>query len=90
MKEKENEKKLIETTNQIQLIDYISDYITNDNRETDLLPANVGIAANNVSIITQRYNDLVLQRDRLLENSTEISDLYCNNSGYSEVHLFYF
>lgn len=69
--EKENEKKLVETTNQIQLIDYMSDYINSDSRETDLLPANVGIADNNVSIITQRYNDLVLQRDRLLENSTE-------------------
>ncbi len=69
--EKENERKLVETTNQIQLIDYMDEYITEGNTESDLLPANVGIADKNVAIITQRYNDLVLQRDRILKNSTE-------------------
>ncbi len=69
--EKENEQRLVNTTNQIQLIDYMSDYIAEDGRDTDLLPANVGIEDSNVSIITKNYNDLVLQRDRILKNSSD-------------------
>jgi len=76
--EQENERKLVETSNQIQLIDYMSEYISSDERDSDLLPANVGISDNNVGIITQRYNDLVLQRDRILENSSAINPTVVN------------
>ena len=69
--EKENEQRLITTTNQIQLIDYMSDYMSEGGRDTDLLPANVGIENSNVSAITKNYNDLVLQRDRILKNSSD-------------------
>lgn len=67
--EKENEQRLVTTSNQIQLIDYMSEYISQE-RDSDLLPANVGIEDNNLSIITKNYNDLVLQRDRILRNSS--------------------
>ncbi|MBT8254576.1 MAG: tyrosine protein kinase, partial [Bacteroidia bacterium] len=69
--EKENESKLINTSNQLQLIDYMNDYVTSNEAETDLLPINVGIDDPNVSQITKSYNDLVLQRDRILRNSSE-------------------
>lgn len=76
--EKENESKLIAASNQLQLIDYMSEYIDDDNTESDLLPANIGIADNSVSEITQRYNDLVLQRDRILRNSSEKNPIVIN------------
>ncbi|RKE95295.1 GumC family protein [Ichthyenterobacterium magnum] len=69
--ERENESKLINTTNQIQLIDYMKDHLNNNDSDTDLLPADVGIADNSVALITKSHNELVLQRDRLLKNSTE-------------------
>jgi len=69
--EKENEAKLIATTNQIQLVDYMSDYLSDNNSEADLLPANVGIADNGVAQLTKSHNDLVLQRNRILANSSE-------------------
>jgi capsular exopolysaccharide synthesis family protein len=69
--EKENEAKLVATTNQIQLVDYMADYLSENNGESDLLPANVGIADNGVSQLTKSHNELVLQRNRLLKNSSE-------------------
>jgi capsular exopolysaccharide synthesis family protein len=69
--EKENESKLITTANQIQLIDYMKDHINQKNSNSDLLPADVGIADNSVAQITKSHNELVLQRNRLLKNSTE-------------------
>ena len=69
--EKENESKLIATANQIQLIDYISDHLQNNNSSSDLLPANVGISDNSIDQITKRHNELVLERNRILKNSSE-------------------
>lgn len=69
--EKENEAKLIATSNQVQLIDYMSEYISDESRESDLLPSNIGISDASVAQTTNSYNELVLQRDRLLRNSSE-------------------
>ncbi|OUR90675.1 tyrosine protein kinase [Flavobacteriales bacterium 34_180_T64] len=69
--EKENESKIINTSNQIQLIDYMRDHIENNDSGSDLLPADVGIADNSVAQITKSHNDLVLQRDRILKSSTD-------------------
>lgn len=69
--EKENEAKLIATSNQIQLIDYMKDHLSENNENSDLLPANVGITDNSVAQITKSHNELVLQRNRLLKNSSE-------------------
>ncbi|PWI29338.1 tyrosine protein kinase [Flavobacteriaceae bacterium LYZ1037] len=69
--EKENEAKLINTANQIQLIDYMNQHITQDNTETELLPSNIGISDNSVGQLTKQYNELVLEKNRLLKNSSE-------------------
>ncbi|MBO6606493.1 polysaccharide biosynthesis tyrosine autokinase [Psychroserpens sp.] len=69
--EKANDAKIINTTNQIQLVDYMKDRLNSDEVENDLLPADIGIADNSVLQITKSHNDLVLQRDRILKNSTE-------------------
>ncbi|WP_299229356.1 polysaccharide biosynthesis tyrosine autokinase [uncultured Psychroserpens sp.] len=76
--EKENEVKLINTTNQIQLIDYMKDRINDETAENDLLPADVGIADNSVAQITKSHNELVLQRDRILKSSTEKNPVVIN------------
>lgn len=69
--EKANDAKIINTSNQIQLIEYMKDHLNNNESENDLLPADVGIADNSVMQITKSHNELVLQRDRILKNSTE-------------------
>lgn len=69
--EKENKAQYISTSNQIELIDYMSDYMADDTRTSDLLPANIGINDNGIQQLTKSYNELVLQRDRILRNSSE-------------------
>jgi capsular exopolysaccharide synthesis family protein len=69
--ERENESKIISTANQLQLIDFMSDHLQENNRNSDLLPADVGIADSNISEITKIHNELVLQRNRILKNSSE-------------------
>ncbi|MDU8886155.1 polysaccharide biosynthesis tyrosine autokinase [Yeosuana sp. MJ-SS3] len=74
--EKENENKLINTANQIQLIDYMNEYLKNSS--SDLLPANIGIADGSIDQITKRHNELVLERNRILKNSSEINPTVIN------------
>ncbi|MEZ4802646.1 MAG: polysaccharide biosynthesis tyrosine autokinase [Gelidibacter sp.] len=69
--ERQNETKIIETANQLQLVDYMKDHLAEHNKPSDLLPADVGIADNSVSQLTKSHNDLVLQRNRLIKNSSE-------------------
>lgn len=69
--ERENENKIIQTSNQLQLIDYMKDHLSDHGKPSDLLPADVGIADNGVSQLTKSHNDLVLQRNRLIKNSGE-------------------
>lgn len=69
--EKENEARLIQTSNQIQLINYMQEHLNDNNATSDLLPADIGIADNGVAQLTKSHNDLVLQRNRILKSSTE-------------------
>src|SRR5690606_18097165 len=69
--ERANENQIIQTTNQLQLVDFMKDHLSEHQKASDLLPADVGISDNGVSLLTKNHNDLVLQRNRLLKNSTE-------------------
>jgi len=69
--ERDNESQIINTTNQIQLINYMKDFVDDNNNTSDLLPANIGIAENSIGEITRRHNDLVIERNRLLKSSSE-------------------
>lgn len=69
--ERENETKIVETANQIQLINYMNNYLTENSSVDDLLPSNIGIGDNNIAQITKRHNELVQERNRLLKYSSE-------------------
>ncbi|MCB0744840.1 MAG: polysaccharide biosynthesis tyrosine autokinase, partial [Ignavibacteriae bacterium] len=69
--ERINDAKIIETSNQLQLVEFMSEHLSENNSNSDLLPADVGIADNSVAQITKSHNELVLQRNRILKNSSE-------------------
>ncbi|OUS02959.1 tyrosine protein kinase [Flavobacteriales bacterium 33_180_T64] len=69
--ERANEARIIETSNQLQLVEFMTDRLNDDDTGSDLLPADIGIADSNVSQITKSHNELVLQRDRILKNSSD-------------------
>lgn len=69
--ERQTEAKINQTSNQLQLVEFMTDRLQNNNSDSDLLPADIGIADSNVAQITKSHNELVLQRDRILKNSSE-------------------
>lgn len=77
-KESANESQLIATENQIQLVDYLTDYLNENSKASDPLPANIGIIDGSIDVITRQHNELVLQRNRILKNSSEINPIVVN------------
>ena len=84
--EQENEGKINNANTQLQLIEYMSSYINSPNDNSDLLPANIGINDNSVSQLTNSYNSLVMQRNKVLRNSTSKNPIVVNlNSQIAEL-----
>ena len=69
--ERQTDAKINQTSNQLQLVEFMTERLNDDTAESDLLPADIGIADSDVAQITKSHNDLVLQRDRILKNSSE-------------------
>lgn len=62
--------KAFEMTNQISVANYIKDYLSNPENLNALIPSNLGLSNASVESQVKEYNDLVLQRDRLLVGSS--------------------
>lgn len=69
--ERENEAKINVAANQIQLTNYMLEHLAENNTANDLLPSNIGITDNSIAQVTKMHNDLVLERNRILKNSSE-------------------
>lgn len=65
----EFEKREIETETQLKVIATMTDYVNNSNRY-ELIPANVLTSDANASGLIDQYNQLILERNRLLKNGT--------------------
>ncbi|WP_411895043.1 GumC family protein [Winogradskyella sp. A2] len=68
--ERNNEARIMETANNLKLIEFLQAEVNDENKASDLLPLNV-IDNQNVAQVTSNYNELVSQRDRILKNSSE-------------------
>ena len=62
--------KAFEMTNQISVANYIKDYLNNPANLNALIPSNLGLTSANVENQIKEYNEIVLQRDRLLVSSS--------------------
>lgn len=72
----EIEKQIIQLNTQLKLVDYITAYI-NDNSE-QLIPSNVGLTDSNVNSNTTRYNELLLERNRISKSSGKKNPIIIN------------
>ncbi len=68
--ESEFNKRQLEVETQLELVRTMLDYVQND-RETELLPTNLGIEKEGLATAINNYNQLVLERNRILTSSTE-------------------
>ncbi len=76
------EQQYTEITNQINLVNYLKDYINNSENNDEVIPANVGLSDMNLSSVIEQYNALILERKRLLRTSSENNPAVVNlNTG---------
>ena len=71
--------KAFEVNNQLSIAQYIKEYLNNPANSLSLIPSNLGLTSTSVEAQIKEYNDIVLQRDRLLsgggENNPMVTDL---------------
>ena len=65
----EYNKRQLDVATQLELTNTMIDYMEQSG-DNDLLPANIGLEGNEIAGSVKNYNDLILQRSRLLKNST--------------------
>lgn len=65
------EQRLVEVSTQLNLVDYLDNYVNEPENRNKLVPANVGIEDPTLTATVNEYNRLVLERDRLLRTNTE-------------------
>src|SRR5690606_31405615 len=70
-------KRQLEVEMQLELIGTMIEYVENGN-ESELLPTNLGIEKEGVAAAVNSYNQLVLERNRILGSSTEKNPIIVN------------
>ena len=66
-------KELIDMQTQMMLLQSLMEYCSKPENMMQLIPANMGFGNNTLSSQISKYNDLVLQRNRMLKNASETS-----------------
>lgn len=71
------ENQIVQVSTQLEKIADVKNFVnTKDNNQ--LIPVNVGAANNNLSTSVQRYNELMMEKKRLMKNSTEKNPIIVN------------
>jgi len=70
------EEKIMDLNTQINLVNYMSDYVL-ANLE-GLIPANLGLNDASVSQNTLKYNELLLERNRIFKSSSKLNPIIVN------------
>lgn len=67
----EYQKKQVEFETQLNLINALVNYVNNPANAMQVIPANLGLNNANLNALISKYNEAVLQRNRLLKSSSE-------------------
>ena len=67
----EYQKKQVEFETQLNLINALVNYVNNPANAMQVIPANLGLADASLNATISKYNEAVLQRNRLLKSSSE-------------------
>lgn len=67
------EQKLTEANTQVSLLNSISDYMNQSGNKYQTLPSNVGLTDQSTTELINKYNELVLERNRRLGSASETS-----------------
>lgn len=67
----EYEKKRMDIGTQLNLMEYLREYIDNRANQDAVIPSNVGVNDVSLSALINKYNEMMLERNRLLRTSSE-------------------
>ena len=67
----EYQKEQVELETQLNIINALVDYMNNPANASQVIPANLGLEDAGLNTTISKYNDLVIQRNRLLKSSSE-------------------
>lgn len=65
--------RLAEANTQVELLNSINDYMNQPDNKYQTLPSNVGLTDVSATALINKYNDIVLQRNRMLKSASESS-----------------
>jgi tyrosine-protein kinase Etk/Wzc len=69
-KESSIEEQITSTVIESNLVDFMNDYLKENGQLTYLLPVNLGFTDGSINSMTTEYNELVLQRNKLIETAS--------------------
>lgn len=67
----EYDKQRAENTNQLRLVGFLRSYIDSPENRYEVIPANVGLTDEALTRVIAQYNELLIERKRLLRSSNE-------------------
>ena len=70
------EKEIVNISTQIKLVDFVSEHI--EDNSGDLIPANLGLDDVALNQSTLKYNELLLERNRILQSSSTLNPVIVN------------
>lgn len=74
----EYEKKRAENSTQLRLVQFLANYANNPDHAYEVLPVNVGLSDTGLTELINRYNEMLLERKRLLRTSSENNPVVVN------------
>lgn len=74
----EYEKKRAENSTQLRLVQFLASYANNPDHAYEVLPVNVGLTDTGLTELINRYNEMLLERKRLLRSSQENNPVVVN------------
>ena len=78
----EYEKKRAENSTQLRLVQFLAGYANNPDHAYEVLPVNVGLTDTGLAELINRYNEMLLERKRLLRSSQENNPHHqCSGTG---------
>ena len=76
------EQQRMENATQIQLVEFLRNYIFDPKNNDEVIPSNVGLQDQNLTSAIDQYNTMIIERNRLLRTSSENNPAVINmNTG---------
>lgn len=69
---------LFETEKQIRLGEFVSEHLINKDKEYALIPINIGLDNGGLTNLSQSYNDIVTERNRIVKSTNKLNPVIKN------------